>query len=91
MHINVGLIKNLLSIEEDCFKCLIPNLSFEKIKACMFYDQQIGQLVKDEHFIETITELQTNAWLPFKSIDKYFLGNTCVQNYTEIVQELLER
>ncbi|GBN60182.1 hypothetical protein AVEN_220666-1 [Araneus ventricosus] len=37
-----------------------------------------------------MTELQKNAWLAFKNIVKYFLGNTKAQNYTEIAQKLLE-
>ncbi|GBN04252.1 hypothetical protein AVEN_269714-1 [Araneus ventricosus] len=37
-----------------------------------------------------MTELQKNAWSAFKNIVKYFLGNTQTQNYTEIVQQLLE-
>ncbi|GBN93957.1 hypothetical protein AVEN_123389-1 [Araneus ventricosus] len=37
-----------------------------------------------------MTELQKNAWSEFKNIVKYFLGNTQTQNYTEIVQQLLE-
>ncbi|KAK9739589.1 hypothetical protein QE152_g8863 [Popillia japonica] len=37
-----------------------------------------------------MTELQNNAWLVFKNIVKDFLGNSRAQNYTEIVQQLLE-
>ncbi|GBM30356.1 hypothetical protein AVEN_21475-1 [Araneus ventricosus] len=82
-----------LPIEGDCFKYLIsafPSLSFEKIKANVFDGPQIRQLVKDEYFIVTVTELQKNAWLAFRNIVKYFLGNTRAQIYTEILQQLLE-
>lgn len=96
LHIKLGLMKQFvkaLSTEGDCFKYLIsafPSLSFEKIKAGVFDGPQIRQLVKDEHFIGTMTELQKNAWLAFKNLVKDFLGNTRAQNYTEIVQQLLE-
>lgn len=82
-----------LSIEGDCFKYIIsafPSLSNEKIKAGVFDGPQIRQLIKDEHFTETMTELERNAWLAFKNIVKDFLGNTRAPNYIEIVQQLLE-
>ncbi|GBM82640.1 hypothetical protein AVEN_48250-1 [Araneus ventricosus] len=82
-----------LSIEGECFKYLIstvPSLPSEKIKAGVFDGPRIRQLVKDEHFIGTMRELQKNAWLAFKHIVKYILGNTRAQNCTEIVQKLLE-
>lgn len=96
LHIKLGLMKQYvkaLPIEGDCFKYLItafPSLSFEKIKAGVFDGPQIRKLVKDENFIETMTELQKNAWMAFKDLIKNFLGNTRAQNYTEIVQQLLK-
>ncbi|GBN46056.1 hypothetical protein AVEN_275543-1 [Araneus ventricosus] len=96
LHIKLGLMKQFvkaLSIEGDCFKYLIsgfPSLSFGKRKAGVFDGPQIRQLVKNEHFIGTMTELQKNTWLAFINIVKYFFGNTRTQNYTEIVQQLLE-
>ncbi|XP_070613747.1 uncharacterized protein [Erythrolamprus reginae] len=92
LHMKLGLMKQFvkaLPIEGDCFKYLIsafPSLSFEKIKAGVFDEPQIGQLVKDEHFIGTMSEIQKNAWLAFQNI----LGNTQAQNYIEIVHQLLE-
>jgi len=56
----------------------------------VFDGPQIRQLIKDENFIETMTELQKNAWMAFKDLIKNFLGNTRAQNYTEIVQQLLK-
>ena len=67
-----------------------PGLSIEKIKAGVFDGPQIRQLIKDEHFIGTMSELEKNAWLSFKDVVKNFLGNTRAKNYTEIVQKLLE-
>lgn len=96
LHIKLGLMKQFvkaLSIEGDCFKYIIsafPSLSNEKIKAGVFDGPQIRQLIKDEHFTETMTELERNAWLAFKNIVKDFLGNTRAPNYIEIVQQLLE-
>ncbi|GBO41843.1 hypothetical protein AVEN_239249-1 [Araneus ventricosus] len=82
-----------LSIEGDSFKYLIsafPSLLFGKMKAGVSDGSQILQLVKNVHFIGTMTELQKNAWLAFINIVKYFFGNTRAQNYTEILHKLLE-
>lgn len=62
LYIKLSLMKQYIKAfptEGDCFKYLItafPILSFEKIKATVC--PQIWQLVKDEHFIETMIELQ---------------------------------
>ena len=82
-----------LPTEGDCFKYLItacPSQSFEKIKTRVFDGPQIRQLIKDQHFIETMSELEKNAWLAFKAIVKDFLGNTRAKNYTEIVKKLFD-
>ncbi len=82
-----------LPTEGDCFKYLItacPSQSFEKLKAGVFDGPQIRQLIKDKHFIGTMSELEKNAWLAFKAIVKDFLGNTRAKNYTEIVKNLLD-
>lgn len=47
-------------IEVDCFKYVIsaiPKLSFEKIRAGVFEGPQIQQLLKDEYFNRTISEI----------------------------------
>lgn len=62
----------------------------KKIKAGVFDGPQIRQLIEDEHFIKTMSEIEKNAWLAFKDIVKNFLGNTRARNYFDIVQNLLE-
>lgn len=37
-----------------------------------------------------MTELQKNAWLAFRNLVKDFLENTRIENFTEIVQQLLQ-
>ena len=96
LHLKLGLMKQFvkaLATEGDCFKYILtafPSLSFEKIKAGVFDGPQIRQLIRDQHFIGTMTELEKNAWLSFKAIVTDFLGNTRAENYTEIVQKLLD-
>ena len=77
----------------DCFKYLtlaLPRLLIEKIKAGEFDGPHIRQLIKGEHFIGTMSELEKNAWKSFKVDVKNFLENKRAKNYTEIVQKLLE-
>src|SRR5258705_11455305 len=64
LHIKLGLMKQFikaLPTEEDCFKYVItvcPSQSFEKLKAGVFDGPQIRQLIKDKHFIGTMSELE---------------------------------
>ncbi|XP_069623312.1 uncharacterized protein [Ranitomeya imitator] len=96
LHIKLGLMKQFvkaLPTDGDCFKYImlaLPGLSIEKIKAGVFDGPQIRQLIKDEHFTGTMSDLEKNAWLSFKDVVKNFLGNTRASNYKEIVQKLLE-
>ena len=62
LHIKLGLMKQFvkaLKTEVVCFKYLIlayPGLSIDKIKAGVFDSLQIKQLIKDDHFIGTMSE-----------------------------------
>ena len=77
----------------DCSKYRVlafPRLSIEKIKDGEFDPPHIRQLIKNEHFIGTMSELEKNAWISFKDVVKNFLGHTRAKNYSEIVLKLLE-
>ncbi|KAF2367923.1 hypothetical protein FHG87_001323 [Trinorchestia longiramus] len=82
LHIKLGLMKQFvkaLLTDGDCFKYTIlqfPGLSFEKIKAGVFVGPQMRQVIKDEQFIGTMSDLDKNAWLSFKDVIENFLGNT---------------
>ena len=95
LHMKLGLMKQFvkaLSTDGDCLKYIIltfPGLSIEKIKTSVFNGPQIRQLIKDEQFTGTMSDLETNAWLSFKDVLKIFFGNTRASNYIEIVQKLL--
>ena len=67
-----------------------PHHSIEIIKAGVFDGQQIRRLIKDEHFIGTMSELENNAWKSFKDVAKNLLGNTRANNDTKVVQKQLE-
>ncbi|KAK9871336.1 hypothetical protein WA026_011602 [Henosepilachna vigintioctopunctata] len=83
-----------LSTVEGCFKYIIlpfPSLSYEKIKAGVFDGPQIPQLIENERFIETMTELENNDWLAFKSTVKDFLENTSAQKLRRNCSTILRK
>ena len=96
LDIKLGLLKQFvkaLPTDGNWFKYIIlqfPGLLIEKVKAAMLDSPRIWQLIKDEQFTGTMSDLGKNAWLSFKDVVKNFLGNTRAINYTEIVQKLLE-
>ena len=53
----------------------------------MLDELQIRQLMKDQHFIETMSKLERIACLSFKDLVNEFLGNTRAINYAEVVNK----
>ena len=45
--------------------------------------------MQDKQFDEDLNGTERNAWLSFKRICKYFLGNHKATNYQDVVQDLL--
>ena len=82
LHIKLGLMKQfvkVLPLQGDCFKYFMRTFCdqfFEKLKADVLDGSQLRQLMKDQHFIETMSELERIAWLSFKALVNEFLGNT---------------
>lgn len=76
----------------DCFRYIcstFPSLIDEKKKAGIFDGPQIRTLLRDPHFLTTMTEAQVRAWNAFSNVVQNFLGNKKADNYEEIVEELL--
>lgn len=67
----------------------LPAISKEKLKAEIFDESQITQLIKDPHFTKTVTEIESNAWFSFAKIVENFLGNYKFGNYKDIVKVIL--
>ena len=71
---------------------LLPlGLSMEKLKAGIVGGPQIRQLIKDENFQYSMNEVESAAWSAFVEVVKGFLGNRKVENYKEIISNMLER
>jgi hypothetical protein len=65
-------------------------LSHSKIREGTFDGPQIRELMVDYSFIDTMTEIEKNAWNAFKEIVKKFLGNIKDPLYKEIVRNMLD-
>ncbi|KAL4715297.1 hypothetical protein ACJJTC_010867 [Scirpophaga incertulas] len=104
LHIKLGLMKQFVrALDKDgqCFKYIwvilqnlvnwifFPGLSMEKIKAGIFSGPQIRQIIKDEQFLYTMTDIEASAWKSFVLVVHNFLGNHKSPNYEEIVQKML--
>jgi hypothetical protein len=60
------------------------------LKDGIFIGPQIRDLLKDKYFDKPIQGDEKVAWDSFKFVVKGFLGNRRVQNYEELVNNLLQ-
>lgn len=96
LHIKLGLMKQFvtaLNKDSDCFKFLVtkfPQKTEVKIAAGIFEGPQIRELMQDESFPQSMSELEKSAWLAYKRVTENFLGNNKPENYKEIVEEMLQ-
>jgi hypothetical protein len=61
----------------NCFKYLckrFPHLSEAKLKEGIFVGSGIRKLMFDEDFLLTMTEVEREAWIAFRSVVPKFLG-----------------
>jgi len=96
MHLKLGLMKNFVKAmnqEEAAFTYLwekFPRLSEAKLKEGVFIGPQIRDIIKDEYFDKLLQGDEKAGWNSFKFVVKVFLGNRRVQNYEELVNNLLQ-
>ena len=87
-HIKLGLMEQFvkaLDRSRDCFGYVcstFPGLSYEKKKAEKFDGPQIRTLLQDNHFVTTMTAVETRACKAFADVVHNFLGNKKAENYT---------
>ena len=96
LHIKLGLMKNLVkqmaNMNSQGYQYLVkkfPNISIAKKKAGIFIGPQIKSVLKDEHFTESLSAAEFQAWNAFKWLCENFLGNHRSPAYKEGVQTLL--
>ncbi|UYV63997.1 hypothetical protein LAZ67_2006283 [Cordylochernes scorpioides] len=65
------------------------SISEAKIKESIFVGPQIRELQQDGHFKNSLNEVEAAAWNSFRNVCKNLLGSVKVENYRDIVNELL--
>ena len=95
LHIKLSFIKQFtkaLDKDGDCFTYLcqdFPGLTMEKLKAGIFDDPQIRQLIRDPEFENSMNEVKLEAWKAFVLVAKNFLGNNKARKYADLVKNML--
>ncbi|UYV82677.1 hypothetical protein LAZ67_22000521 [Cordylochernes scorpioides] len=67
----------------------VPSISEAKIKEGIFVGPQIRELQQDGNFQNSLDEVEAAAWNSFRNVCKNFLGSVKVENYQDIVNDLL--
>ncbi|UYV64310.1 hypothetical protein LAZ67_3000253 [Cordylochernes scorpioides] len=65
------------------------SISETKIKEGIFVGPQIRELQQDGNFKNSLNEVEAAAWNSFGKVCKIFLGSVKVENYRDIVNDLL--
>ena len=80
----------------DCYFCLCNVTGItRKNKSALKYPTNLDsairrELMQDENFPQSMSELEKSAWLAYKEVTENFLGNKKSENYKEIVEEMLQ-
>jgi hypothetical protein len=68
-----------------------PHLSEAKLDEGVFVGPAIRKLMFDKDFLLTMTEVEREAWIAFKSVVTKFLGSNKDPDYLTIVANMLEK
>lgn len=96
LHIKLGLIKNFIKKLDNngaafaYLRSLFKNLSHAKIKEGVFAGPEVKKLLKDEHFTNLLSPIESAAWHSFRLVVTNFLGNNKSPDYKKIVQDLIK-
>ncbi|UYV69610.1 hypothetical protein LAZ67_6004089 [Cordylochernes scorpioides] len=95
LHIKLGLMKNFVKAMDRnasgfaYLKQIVSSISEAKIKEGIFVGPQIRELQQDGNFQNSLNEVEAAAWNSFRNVCKNFLGSVKVENYRDIVNDLL--
>ncbi|UYV70450.1 hypothetical protein LAZ67_7003033 [Cordylochernes scorpioides] len=70
-------------------KQIFSSIGEAKIKEGIFVGPQIRELQQDGNFQNSLNEVEAAAWNSFRNVCKNFLGSVKVENYRDIVNDLL--
>ncbi|UYV69405.1 hypothetical protein LAZ67_6003482 [Cordylochernes scorpioides] len=73
----------------DYLKQKCSSISDAKIKEGIFVGPQIRELLQEGNFPNSLNEVEAAAWNSFRNVCKNFLGSVKVENYRDIVNDLL--
>lgn len=96
LHIKLGLAKQfVLALDSQsaafqyiCF--MFPKLSDAKLKAGVFIGPQIREMLQCQELENRMSGLERHAWQAFREVVAGFLGNNRNENYTELVNNLIQ-
>ncbi|UYV78908.1 hypothetical protein LAZ67_17000237 [Cordylochernes scorpioides] len=77
-------LKEMSQLEDDV------NVTFYRTRERVFDRLQIKRLLNDQKFLITMNGIEEAAWSGFKAVLHGFLGNRRVDNYKELVQNMLK-
>ncbi|UYV62399.1 hypothetical protein LAZ67_2000421 [Cordylochernes scorpioides] len=95
LHIKLGLMKNFVKAMDRnasgfaYLKQIFSSIGEAKIKEGIFVGPQIRELQQDGNFQNSLNEVEAAAWNSFRNVCKNFLGSVKVENYRDIVNDLL--
>ncbi|UYV71937.1 K02A2.6-like [Cordylochernes scorpioides] len=95
LHIKLGLMKNFVKAMDRnasgfaYLKQKFSSISETKIKEGIFVGPQIRELQQDGKFQNSLNEVEAAACNSFRKVCKFFLGSVKVENYRDIVNDLL--
>ncbi|UYV62448.1 hypothetical protein LAZ67_2000628 [Cordylochernes scorpioides] len=95
LHIKLGLMKNFVKAMDRnasgfaYLKQKFSSISEAKIKEGIFVGPQFRELQQDGNFQNSLNEVEAAAWNSFRNVCKNFLGSVKVENYRDIVNDLL--
>ncbi|UYV79148.1 hypothetical protein LAZ67_17001251 [Cordylochernes scorpioides] len=95
LHIKLGLMKNFVKAMDRnasgfaYLKQKFSSISEAKIKEGILVGPQIRELQQDGNFQNSLNEVEAAAWNSFRNVCKNFLGSVKVENYRDIVNDLL--
>ena len=87
LHIKLGLMKNFV---KALHKNGVAFQHLSKLKAGIFDEPQIREVLKDSDFEELLNLKELRTWKAFKSVCSGFLGNTRVPDYRVCIEKLLK-
>ncbi|UYV82386.1 hypothetical protein LAZ67_21001904 [Cordylochernes scorpioides] len=88
LYIKLGLMNRNASrfayLKQKC-----SSIGDAKIKEGNFVGPQIRELLLDGNFQNSLNEVEAAAWNSFRNVCKNFLGSVKVENYRDIINDLL--